>query len=276
MALDPALVQQIQAILGTPQTSGYGAANPNGQGGMFEQLSQLLSQYGGTPAPKYQAFDNGPLNVQFPIQGNIDPGFNRYPNPSSIDPGFNMSQDNIHWVGSIGNVDPGFNRQPSLGPNIAPAYPLPKPIVGQPVPGIPNRAPQSQPARPQVAQATTDPRNHWLQGNGQPRIPVVHDRTGASADTLSRGQRMRFDNIRNLYGGERAAAARANMLEHNARRPIIPAAPTPAAPPPGAMQVPTMTVPVANIAPEDPAVIAAARRARAIMARPEIPRARRR
>lgn len=221
MALDPQLIQQIQALLGPPRPLGFAVAQPTGQGGMFDELAQLLSQYGGTP-------------VQ----------------------------------------DPGRAYVGSLGPGIGAASPMPKPIVGNPVPGIPDQA--SQPSGPQAAPSSNPSRNNWLQGNGQPRIPVVHDRTGASADTLSRGQRMRFDNIRNLYGGERAAAARANMLEHNARRPVIPAAPTPAAPPPGAMQVPTMTVPVANIAPEDPAVIAAARRARAIMARPEIPRARRR
>lgn len=49
------------------------------------------------------------------------------------------------------------------------------------------------------------------------RIPITHNRSGASADHLSVGQRQRYERIQNLYGRERAMDAKYKMLNHNAR-----------------------------------------------------------
>jgi hypothetical protein len=152
--------------------------------------------------------------------------------------------------------------------------------IGTPPMGAnqPSARPAMQPMRPMQTQGSQQEMSNWLQGNGAPKIPVVHSREGASANTLSDGQRMRFDNIRSQFGGERAAAARDNMLMHNQRRPQIPVAQAPQAM--GPAQVPTVTLPaVQPMQPQgspDMALQQAMRRARAIDARPEIPRARRR
>ncbi len=239
---------------------------PSASPDMFKSLLNFMSQYGqqmgsmgnmGDIAAQLAGKQMGSMGNMGDIaaqlagmNGNIDPGFNYTPG-QNIDPGFFRPQ------GSLG-ADPGFNYIPGslLGAGIGAAQGLQKPMVGQSVPGIPNQ--NRNPAQANLNQGMRaaqmgDFRNNWLQGNGQPRIPVVHDRTGASANTLSKGQRMRFDNIRNLYGGERAAEARANMLMHNARK-MVPAVPT---------------------GEPDSGMLAAMRRIRAIEARPEIPRARR-
>jgi hypothetical protein len=200
--VDPQMLQEIKALLGSPRPMGMNVAPQDGSGGMFDQLVKILSGYSGASS-----------------------------------------------------------GAPTLGPGIGAAQGLAKPMVGQPTPGVADSSAGAMAPSRQII--PSQPQRSYTAAVGN-RIPIVHDRTGASADSLSNGQRQRFERINSLYGQDRAYNAKRNMLEENKR--YI-----------GNQTVPTTTVPA--VAPQgspDLAMQAAMRRTRAIEARPETPRARRR
>lgn len=79
-----------------------------------------------------------------------------------------------------------------------------------------------QPSQPQRSEAPqrqlmpSKPVKGYLSAVGN-RIPIKRDRTGATADHLSVGQRQRYERIKGLYGMDRAVDAKDRMLNHNSR-----------------------------------------------------------